>query len=87
MFASGEAACPHHPQLTSACIPEGFGWMRVGTPALAAGEATVLGASSGVGAQGSVLRALSSAPSRMRDTETKPLLGTTADSKRPIFKH
>lgn len=41
-----------------------------------------MGTSSGVGAQGSVLGAFSSStPSRMKDTETKPLLGTTVDSK------
>lgn len=54
----------------------------VGTPALAAGETSHGSYSSGVGAQGSVLGAFSSsAPSRMKDTETKPLLGTTVDSK------
>lgn len=51
-------------------------------------EKPILGASSGLGAQGSVLKAFfSSAPSTMKDTETKSILGTTVDSKRPIFKY
>jgi len=62
MFASAEAVCPHSPQLISLHMPggmrcSGLGWLMVlGAPAHAAEEATVLRTSSGVGAQGNILR-------------------------------